>query len=376
MFDPMLVALHDSRGYESYASKQLMRWTVVASDVLCERPARPAGRHIAARRCAVTLRRGAAPWLPHAAAAPPRPAPRPAPPSRLSSAPPAPPARPPAVFFPAALACVLVFARGAGRPQQLFLLAALALQPAALLIDHAHFQYNGISLGLSAAAAAAIGAGHHVAGSVLYCLALNHKQMALFYAPAFFAHLLGRCLQAKGAAAKVGAGSRRGAAPGRAVLLQGRRCVLWRQRSGGAAWPWRAPSAAAAALLLLLQVLGVAKLGVTVVATFAACWAPWLGSLEATLQVRAARCRAPGAAARARARAAPLSDAAASSAPASPRCERPAMPHPALAPPRRCWRASSPWAAACTRTTWPTSGARGRAWLLLLLLLLLLAAGC
>jgi alpha-1,3-glucosyltransferase len=33
--DPMIVALHHSRGYESYVSKLLMRWTVVASDVLC-----------------------------------------------------------------------------------------------------------------------------------------------------------------------------------------------------------------------------------------------------------------------------------------------------------------------------------------------------
>lgn len=71
----------------------------------------------------------------------------------------------------------------------------MLLQPALLLIDHAHFQYNGISLGLSAAAAAAIAADFKLLGSSLYCLALNHKQMSLFYAPAFFGHLLGRSLQ-------------------------------------------------------------------------------------------------------------------------------------------------------------------------------------
>lgn len=125
----------------------------------------------------------------------------------MLTCPPHPPTpHPHAVFFPAALACLLAFSRGSTRPAQLFLLAAIALQPAALLIDHAHFQYNGISLGFSAAAAAAIAGGQYVAGSVLYCLALNHKQMALFYAPAFFGHLLGRCLQSSTVAGKVGAG--------------------------------------------------------------------------------------------------------------------------------------------------------------------------
>ena len=32
-----------------------------------------------------------------------------------------------------------------------------------------------------------------VIGSILFCLALNWKQMALYYAPAVFAYLLGRC---------------------------------------------------------------------------------------------------------------------------------------------------------------------------------------
>lgn len=48
---------------------------------------------------------------------------------------------------------------------------------------------------LQAGAAAAIASGRDVLGSVLYCLSLNHKQMALYFAPAFFAHLMGTCLQ-------------------------------------------------------------------------------------------------------------------------------------------------------------------------------------
>jgi alpha-1,3-glucosyltransferase len=37
-FDPAAVALHTSRGYETYFSKQLLRWTVILSDLLSEGP--------------------------------------------------------------------------------------------------------------------------------------------------------------------------------------------------------------------------------------------------------------------------------------------------------------------------------------------------
>lgn len=46
-----------------------------------------------------------------------------------------------------------------------------------------------------AGAAGVIAAGHDCWGSMLFCLSLNHKQMSMYYAPAFFAHLLGKCLQ-------------------------------------------------------------------------------------------------------------------------------------------------------------------------------------
>jgi len=53
-----------------------------------------------------------------------------------------------------------------------------------------------------AGAAAAVAAGRPRLGSALFCLALNHKQMALYFAPAFFAHLLGCALRLPGPAAK------------------------------------------------------------------------------------------------------------------------------------------------------------------------------
>ena len=102
---------------------------------------------------------------------------------------------PPPVYFPAAWACARVFCRGCSPSHRTFTLAALLLQPALVIVDHGHFQYNCIGLGLAAGAAAAIGGGRKLLGSFLFCLSLNHKQMGLFFAPAFFAHLLGWCLQ-------------------------------------------------------------------------------------------------------------------------------------------------------------------------------------
>ncbi|WIA33433.1 hypothetical protein OEZ86_006565 [Tetradesmus obliquus] len=182
--DPAAVALHSSRGYETYFSKQLLRWTVILSDLL--------------------------------------------------------------IFFPAAYLASAVFSSDSSSPaaaaaspqqqqrQQLFVLAAVLLQPASIIVDHGHFQYNCISLALAVLAAVAIAKRKDVLGSVLFCLSLNHKQMGLFYAPAFFAHLLGRCLQQ---------------------------------------------------LTYTGKVLGVARLGVTVIATFVVCWSPWLTSLDSASQV-------------------------------------------------------------------------------------------
>eukprot|EP00193_Tetraselmis_chui_P020304 CAMPEP_0177771312 /NCGR_PEP_ID=MMETSP0491_2-20121128/11504_1 /TAXON_ID=63592 /ORGANISM="Tetraselmis chuii, Strain PLY429" /LENGTH=304 /DNA_ID=CAMNT_0019288811 /DNA_START=153 /DNA_END=1064 /DNA_ORIENTATION=+ len=133
--------LSTSQGYESPSSKLLMRWSVIFSDLV--------------------------------------------------------------FTFPTALAVVRAFYRGSPSGVRIQALVAMLLQPAALLIDHGHFQYNNISLGLSAAAAASIALDWDCLGSVLFCMALNHKQMTLYFAPAFFAHLLGKSLQREGAVAKM-----------------------------------------------------------------------------------------------------------------------------------------------------------------------------
>ena len=83
--------------------------------------------------------------------------------------------------------------------QRIWLLLTALSQPALILIDHGHFQYNTVSLGLAlwsfhfmAIESSFIGP---IFGSVLFSLALNFKQMELYHAPAVFAYLLGRCFR-------------------------------------------------------------------------------------------------------------------------------------------------------------------------------------
>ncbi|GMI71874.1 hypothetical protein like AT5G38460 [Hibiscus trionum] len=172
-FDPDSVALFTSRGYESYIGKLLMRWTVLSSDVL--------------------------------------------------------------IFFPAVLYFVLVYRSmrlGMGQNSDVaWHIAIILLNPCLILIDHGHFQYNCISLGLTIAAIAAALSQKDLVASVLYCLALNHKQMSAYFAPAFFSYLLGKCLKNKN------------------------------------------------------PLLEVTKLGLMVIGTFAVVWWPYLQSKEAALAV-------------------------------------------------------------------------------------------
>ncbi|RAL02875.1 dolichyl-P-Glc:Man(9)GlcNAc(2)-PP-dolichol alpha-1,3-glucosyltransferase ALG6 [Aspergillus ibericus CBS 121593] len=73
-------------------------------------------------------------------------------------------------------------------------LAAILLQPATILIDHGHFQYNTVMLGLVVASLDAILAGRMLWACIFFVGALGFKQMALYYAPVMFAFLLGVCI--------------------------------------------------------------------------------------------------------------------------------------------------------------------------------------
>ena len=75
--------------------------------------------------------------------------------------------------------------------------------PAFVLIDHGHFQYNAVSLGLVLWAAYGCLTGRPLAASAAFSLALNFKQMSLYLAPAFFCYLLAGCLRHETVTAKV-----------------------------------------------------------------------------------------------------------------------------------------------------------------------------
>lgn len=73
-------------------------------------------------------------------------------------------------------------------------LVAILMQPATILIDHVHFQYNTIMLGLVLASMSSMLASRYLWAAVFFVTALGFKQMALYYAFSVFFFLLGSCV--------------------------------------------------------------------------------------------------------------------------------------------------------------------------------------
>lgn len=100
------------------------------------------------------------------------------------------------VFIPAAV----IFVRRLSKLQGVntwvasIALVAILMQPGTILIDHVHFQYNTVMLGLVLASMSSVLAGRFMWSCVFFVMALGFKQMALYYAPAMFAYLLGVCI--------------------------------------------------------------------------------------------------------------------------------------------------------------------------------------
>lgn len=78
------------------------------------------------------------------------------------------------------------------------------LYPGLILIDHGHFQYNSISLGLFICAVICILHRWHISASIFFCLALNYKQMELYHSLPFFFYLLSTCIPKPGQTALSG----------------------------------------------------------------------------------------------------------------------------------------------------------------------------
>lgn len=110
------------------------------------------------------------------------------------------------------------------------------LYPGIILIDHGHFQYNSISLGLFIFAVICILHRQNILASIFFCFALNYKQMELYHSLPFFLYLLSTCVPK----------------PGQSSI------------SG---------------------VIRLTKIGITVIITFAIIWFPFLFNVDDFLQV-------------------------------------------------------------------------------------------
>ncbi|KUL89110.1 hypothetical protein ZTR_06070 [Talaromyces verruculosus] len=100
------------------------------------------------------------------------------------------------VYIPA----VVLFARRYGRLLGVpmwstsIALIAILMQPGNILVDHGHFQYNTVMLGLMVASVESILTGRLPLACAFFVAALSFKQMALYYAPIMFSFLLGSCI--------------------------------------------------------------------------------------------------------------------------------------------------------------------------------------
>lgn len=96
---------------------------------------------------------------------------------------------------------VMMYVRWMGRNynkassiDQTTIAASILFQPALIIIDHGHFQYNSVMLGLTLLALNNLLIDNYQLASIFFVLSLGFKQMALYYAPIFFFYLLSVCL--------------------------------------------------------------------------------------------------------------------------------------------------------------------------------------
>lgn len=137
--DPKAMQLHSSRGFESSLSRAAMRFTVLLGDIF--------------------------------------------------------------VFFPGLLVASMSLYKNPGSEHGcsvvtsrkfLAVIAFCVTLPALILIDHGHFQYNGISLGLFLFSLASFMRHEDARGAALFCLSIYFKHMGLYYGLAVFCFLASR----------------------------------------------------------------------------------------------------------------------------------------------------------------------------------------
>lgn len=98
------------------------------------------------------------------------------------------------VYIPAIVLFTRVWQESRSTRTQHVALLTLLFQPALLLIDFGHFQYNSVMLGFTLLALNFFASGQDLLGAVCFSLGLGFKQMALYYAPAIGSYLVAKCI--------------------------------------------------------------------------------------------------------------------------------------------------------------------------------------
>ncbi|KAG8722492.1 glycosyl transferase [Ceratobasidium sp. 394] len=75
-------------------------------------------------------------------------------------------------------------------PLSPILAASVFLHPGLLIVDHIHFQYNGLLFGIMLWSIAMMREGRMVLGGMLFAILLNFKHIYMYIAPAYFVYLL------------------------------------------------------------------------------------------------------------------------------------------------------------------------------------------
>ncbi|CAH1776224.1 unnamed protein product [Owenia fusiformis] len=101
------------------------------------------------------------------------------------------------IYIPAAIAYVFNEVSADTQVKKLAEASVFLLYPGLILIDYGHFQYNCVSLGFALLAIYFLDKGRDLWGSIMFCFALNYKQMELYHAAPFFFYLLGSAFRSK-----------------------------------------------------------------------------------------------------------------------------------------------------------------------------------
>ncbi|ODV97247.1 hypothetical protein PACTADRAFT_1819 [Pachysolen tannophilus NRRL Y-2460] len=99
-------------------------------------------------------------------------------------------------LFPWVILITRWFGRNNGQSpiDQTCIAAAILFQPCLIIIDHGHFQYNSVMLGLALASFVNLLYDNYELSSIFFVLSICFKQMSLYYAPFIFSYLLSLCV--------------------------------------------------------------------------------------------------------------------------------------------------------------------------------------